>query len=987
MRIFKKPAHVSFIWPALLLAAALCGTSACNNGSTPAPTPTATSTGGSTGGTAVDPRDATTYHGDMQRTGQYLGETILNRTNVNPATFGQIAALPVDGLIYAQPLYMQNVNIPGVGATNIVLVETEHDSVYAFNTSTLSTTPIWHRSFLGDSVLPCSSCTTLTSTGINAPNVYPEIGITSTPVIDPTTNTMYLDAQTVENGTYFHKIHALDITTGKEQAGSPIVIGGTQPGGGFGSYNGVIPFYAQWQLSRAGLALNNGTLYIGMSSFNDQEPSHGWLFAYNARTLEQQASFISSPASGDSNIWGSAPAIDAAGNVYVSTGNDDSNNATLLDYGNSFLKFTPDLVLSDWFTPFNSLALSEADVDVGSGGVVLIPQQAGSSTNLILGGGKEGVIYLTNQDNMGHQNTAAGATSDTNIVQEVSGILPVGKNCCAGIYGTPAYYQGKIFIAAAGDYLRSFPIVSGQINVSGMSKANELIALRGSTPSISANGSTANGSGIVWILNNSAYSYTSSGFPATNGPAVLMAYSTDDLSAPLYRSDLIPADAAGFAVKYTTPTIANGMVFVGGQGNGSYYQGLTASGTLGNGQLTVYGVIPTRTVPTGTSTATSPSKLSLTPFFSNLSTLTPAAGVLEYDVNSPLWSDGAGKGRWLVLPPGGKITFNTTKPWTFPVGTQAIKQFDLPLGNGVVTHLETRVLTLSSTGWSGVTYQWTPIGVPEAQQTDALLLSTSDTETFTITGSGGSTTSQSYYFPSPNDCMSCHTSANGGALGINTRQLNRVADAAGTTVNFPTIPSGTVDSWIGSSSTWVSAWAPNPANANQTECSATAAASGSPNQLAQWNTLGLFTTNIGDPSQCDAYALDSDPTSTPEKRSRSYLAANCAICHSPQGTAAVNIDFSYDTALASVGVVDVLPATGNLGVSGADLLTPGSAAASVVYLRMDTTSSLSRMPPLASLQVDTTGTGVVGYWIDNLSTTETPNATPARSKFVDWTTH
>jgi mono/diheme cytochrome c family protein len=219
---------------------------------------------------------------------------------------------------------------------------------------------------------------------------------------------------------------------------------------------------------------------------------------------------------------------------------------------------------------------------------------------------------------------------------------------------------------------------------------------------------------------------------------------------------------------------------------------------------------------------------------------------------------------------------------------------------------------------------------------------------------------------------------------VNTRQLNRVADAAGTEVSFPTIPSGNVDTWIGSSSSWVTAWAPNPANAGKTECSATAATSGSTNQLAQWNALGLFTTNIGDPTQCDAYALDSDPTSTPEKRARSYFAVNCAICHSPTGTAGVNIDFSYDTALDSMGVIDVTPSKGNVGVSGALLITPANASESVVYLRTDTTNTSYRMPPLASSVIDTTGTGVIGYWIDSMPASS--GVTPSVSKFHDWMT-
>jgi mono/diheme cytochrome c family protein len=933
--------------------------------------------------------NVTTYHNDLGRTGQYLSETTLNRTNVNPTTFGKIGSMAVDGLIYAQPLYIQNVSVPSVGSTNLVVVETEHDSVYAFNADTLSTTPVWSRSFLGDTTLACSNCSTVTSTAVNAPNIYPEIGITATPVIDPVSMTIYILALTDENGTFYHKLHALDLTTGKERSGSPVVISGKASGGGFGSSNGEIAFNANWQLSRAGLALYNGNLIFAFSSFDDQEPTHGWIFSYNASTLRQNSAMITSPNSGVASVWGGAPAIDSSGNIYVATGNDDGNNVTLLDYGNSIVKLNQGLQITDWFQPYNSVALSEADIDVGSGGVLLVPEQPGPNPNLVISGGKQGTIYVANQGDLGHMNTAAGATSDTNILQAVTNLLPSGKSCCAGIYGTPSYYENKVFVAAAGDFLRSFPIVNGQLDLATMTAAKEPIAIRGATGSISSNGGASTGStenGIIWILNASAYQYSSSGKPVTNGPAVLMSYSTDDLSTPLYRSDRVPADAAGFPAKYALPTVANGKVFVGGQGNGAFYAGQTAVGTLGNGQLTVYGVIPARTLPVENPNTPPPAKLSETGFFTDLGSMTPSSGVLPYDVNSPLWSDGSGKGRWLVLPAGQKMTFNTTQPWTFPVGTQMIKLFALDLGNGVTTRVETRVLTLGTAGWTGVTYQWLPVGAAEADQTDAQLLSASANQTYTLTASGGATSSQVWYFPSPTDCLSCHTASNGGALGVNTRQLNRLADPAGTTTSFPTIPTGDVSTWIGSS--WTAAWVPNPSNAGTTACSSTAAASGSQNQLALWNNMGLFTTNIGDPSQCDAYALDSDPTATPEKRFRSYTAVNCAICHSPNGTAGVNIDFSYDTALASVGIVNVVPAKGNVGVSGALLVTPGDAADSVVPLRMDTTNTSFRMPPLATNVIDQTAVAVTGYWIDNLATSTGSSviqlSTPMRSKFNDW---
>lgn len=529
-----------------------------------------------------------TYHNDLMRTGQNNYETTLTRTNVNNSTFGKLAALPVDGLVYAQPLYAQNVSINGT-THNVLIVATQHDSVYAFDADTLSSTPLWQRSFLGDADLACTSCTTLTAQEVNAPNIEPEIGITATPTIDITKGIIYVVAATNEAGTVFVKLHALQLTTGKEELGGPIKIEPSLPGSGPGSdASGMIPFDPLRQLSRSGLALANGTVYVAFSSYNDQEPAHGWLIAYNATNLNYQSAWMTTPNSGDGNIWmsGDGPAVDSNNNVFFATGNGDPTSLSSVDYADSVMKIgfqKGELELLDYFKPFNWLQLSAGgvdasgfnlsagDVDLGSGGVMLLPDQTGKYPHLMLAGGKEGTVYLLNRDNMGQLNSNANATADTQIVQYLPQFVPGGKNSGNGIYSTPAYFNGTVFMASSGDYLRSIPMSNGLLNTSAMTKAKELIARRGSTPSISSNGTQ---NGIVWTLDSSAYTYAWNAQVyqvLTNGPTILRAYSTDNLSSPLYSSNTLSTDAAGNGIKFGVPTVAGGKVFVGTQTEISVY--------------------------------------------------------------------------------------------------------------------------------------------------------------------------------------------------------------------------------------------------------------------------------------------------------------------------------------------------------------------------------------------------------------------------------
>jgi hypothetical protein len=567
----------------------------CNSTPTPIPSPSP-----SLGGFVST--NVTTSHNDQARTGQNLTESILTRANVNSTTFGKIGSLPVDGVVYAQPLVAQGVQV-GSASHDLVLVATEHDSVYAFDTQSLSATPLWHRNFVSDCLTSPgtpTNCTVPSYTDVGAPNVTPEIGITATPVIDTAAGTMYVTAMTKESGFFYWRLHALSLATGAEQPGSPVTIDASFPGSGVASAlatDGLIYFAAQRQLSRAGLVLNNGLIQIAFSSFDDQEPSHGWVFAYNASTLDPVSAWMTSANSGLGSIWqaGAAPAVDASGNLFFATANGDANFISdLTDLGDSVLKlsFTEQgFELGDYFTPYNHDALALGDVDLGSGGVVLLPDQTGVNPHLLISAGKQGTIYVLNRDNLGKIVSNPSASSDTQIVQEVTGVLPGGTSDGNGQYGLPAYFNGKLFFQASGDFLRSIPLTNGLLDAANIQQSTIKNKVRGATPSISANGTA---DGIVWFTDNSAYTYSVSSDSVTastftEGSAVLYAYSTDDLSTPLYASpvhsvspidpihpnlDVCTAagtDDAGCAVKFAVPTVANGMVFVGTNAEISVY--------------------------------------------------------------------------------------------------------------------------------------------------------------------------------------------------------------------------------------------------------------------------------------------------------------------------------------------------------------------------------------------------------------------------------
>ena len=491
-----------------------------------------------------------TYHNDDARDGAYLEEVRLTPTNVNSTKFGKLLSYPVDGQVYAQPLYMPALNIAG-GTYDVVFVVTQNNSVYAFDadaTSSATAQTFWHAGPLGPSVYKGDI------TGVN-----PYVGILSTPVIDVSTNTMYLVAE--EGGesdpTPFF-LHALDITTGAEKFGGPVNITGSVAGTGLGSSGGNISLESDCY-QRMGLALNPVTnwIYIPFGSCN-----HGWILAYDKTSLAQKAVFNDTPDGAGGGYWssGGAPAIDdATGYVYLMSGVDElvagdpgTGDPVTNGYNDSIFQLDPtNLTVSSYFTPSDNFTLAEWDADLGSGSNILVPSTA--SLPVTLGGGKDGNVFVVNRNNMGGYN--AGGTN--NVVQQ----LPMCTDGYNNIFSTPAYWMGSstLYFHCNDNVISAYSwnASTAQISTTPTSHGSAVFQTHGATPSLSANGAA---NGIIWDIDNSAYSY-SLGVP--QGPSVLHAYDATNVATELYNSSQAGTrDTAGSALKFTVPTIAGGKVFV-----------------------------------------------------------------------------------------------------------------------------------------------------------------------------------------------------------------------------------------------------------------------------------------------------------------------------------------------------------------------------------------------------------------------------------------
>jgi hypothetical protein len=489
-----------------------------------------------------------TYHNDNARTGQNLNETVLTPANVNFNTFGLLFSCAVDGQIYAQPLYMPGVAITNMGKHNVVFVATEHDSVFAFdadNNAGSNSAPLWRASFIN----PAAGVTTVPSADVGSSSLSPEIGITSTPVIDPSTMTLYVEAKTKEvidtTTNYVHRLHALDLGSGEEKFGGPVVIRPTVPGTGLGNDGaGNVPFNGLRQMNRPGLLLANGVVYVAYASHGDAPPYHGWVLGFNAQTLQPQGVFNSTPNGDSGGVWegGDGPAADAEGNIYIITGNGTYDGSTNNDYGDSYIKLNPsgtNLSLADYFTPYNQQSLSSDDWDVGSSGLIVLPDAAGNAAHphLVVGASKIGTVFLVDRDNMGGFNSF----NNNQVVQTMLS----GIGYC---FSSPAYFNNAVYFICDYDALKAFSISDGLLETNPFSVSSAPFPIYGATPSISANGTN---NGIVWALQ-----YSTS--------AILCAYNATNLTAELYDSQQAGLrDALGAPIKFAVPTVANGKVYVG----------------------------------------------------------------------------------------------------------------------------------------------------------------------------------------------------------------------------------------------------------------------------------------------------------------------------------------------------------------------------------------------------------------------------------------
>lgn len=495
-----------------------------------------------------------TYHDDNARTGENYNESILKPSNVNSREFGKVGYLPVQGLVDAEPLYVAQLRI-GSTKRNVVFVVTEHDLAYAFDADTFA--KLWQVSLLGPDETP--------SDDRGCGQVTPEIGVTSTPVIDlheGSHGVIYVVAMSKDSsGKYYQRLHALDLTTGREVLGGPQAIEATFPGSALPNTKGQVDFDPKQYKERASLLLLNGTVFTSWASHCDYDPYTGWVMGYDSSTLKQTSVLNIEPNGSEGAFWmaGAGPAADESGYIYLLAGN-GSFDTTLNsedfpdkgDFGNAFLKLAfsgGKLFVADYFDMHNTVPESRKDLDLGSGGTLVLPDMkdaSGKVRHLAVGAGKDDIIYLVDRDSMGKFNPE----NDSAIYQEIPSTGSDNSNGLGGsggVYSMPAYFNGSLYYGAVDDYLRAFKFQHARILTPATSKTSITFGYPGTTPSISSYGSQ---DGIVWAVEN-------------NTPAVLHAYDVANLSRELYNSKQAGHRDEITGNKFITPMIAAGKVFVG----------------------------------------------------------------------------------------------------------------------------------------------------------------------------------------------------------------------------------------------------------------------------------------------------------------------------------------------------------------------------------------------------------------------------------------
>ena len=491
----------------------------------------------------------TTWRNDHTLSGVNSQEYALAGQNVEPSKFGKLFSCPVDGWVFAQPLWMANVQIKGA-RHNIVFIATENDSLYAIDADGPGCKAVWSSQSVN--LIPGDEkIAPLADLENDSFALGPVTGITGTPVIDPSSQTIYLVAVTENKttGTIIQRLHAIDITTGRERRNSPVKIATSVKGTGYDNANGTVAFAARMQKQRASLLLLNGVVYICWAGYYDTDPYHGWVLGYSASTLAQVSVFNDTIDGRRGGIWmsGASPAADSQGNIYLGSGNGDfnANSQGGRNYGDTFLKLSTSggLSVSDWFIPFDEMSLAKHDKDLGSAGSLILPDQGqGPFPHLVLGCGKAGTLYVLNRDNFGHYNSS----SNSQIVQS----FIADKN---EIFSTPLFWQNALYLAADSRPIKAFRFstATDQFETEPFSATSQSFVYPGATPVLSAAGMK---NAILWAID-----------PGT--PAVLHAYDPLNLNTEYWNSSQAAGnrDQAGTGVKFSVPTVANGKVYIGTQ--------------------------------------------------------------------------------------------------------------------------------------------------------------------------------------------------------------------------------------------------------------------------------------------------------------------------------------------------------------------------------------------------------------------------------------
>ena len=654
-----------------------------------------------------------TWRYDVTHAGQNTNETALTPDNVTESTFGKLFSLAVDGATYAQPLYVPNLTINGQ-THNVLFVTTAHDSVYAFDADSnggANANPLWHVTLLDAAHGAGSGAIPIPYQDEGSQDMEPEVGITGTGAIDTSTNTLFVVAATKENGVYFRRLHAINLLNGQERANSPVAVKATVNGTGTGSSGGKLSFSPLWQNQRPALDFYNGHVYFAFAAHGDNGPWHGWVFAYDGVTMAQTAAVCLTPNGFGAGVWnsGSGMPIDdggTAGRLFLTTG-----NGTLTTYppfsasselGDSIIAFdlaNGGLKPIDAFTPYNQAKLSSADLDLGSGGLLMVPQQQGSTPHELVQVGKDGIILVANRDNLGGYTPSAG--SDSNALQAIAGQIK-------GLWSTPTYWNGNVYTWGNGDVPKLFHMSSGVMNETPSSKSTISSAFPGASFSISSNGTQ---DGIAWAIRTDQYT--------THGPGILYAWNANDLTKPIYETDTnATRDSSGRANKFAIPIVTNGKVYVPGVSI------VTVYGLFNGAEVTATPTIsPDGGAFTSTQTVTLSSQTKSASIFYTLDGSTPTTASTAYDGPITVSSDTTVKA--VASAPNFVQSGVSSATFTFASQTPAVT---IQPGGG--TYTTTQMVTLTDSDNSASIYYTTDGSTPSASSklyTAAIAVSASET--------------------------------------------------------------------------------------------------------------------------------------------------------------------------------------------------------------------------------------------------------------------